>query len=68
MCRYTKPQLEELFYRQYEYIEQLNDQIKLLKEQNAIYSMLNKKLTEEQLNGKTKYETKYEKSRKRKQY
>lgn len=50
MSRYTKPQLEELFYRQYEYIEELNERIQLLHEQNVIYRALNKKLTEEQLN------------------
>jgi hypothetical protein len=49
MSRYTKSQLEELFYRQYEYIEQLNERIQLLQEQNVIYRSLNKKLTQEQL-------------------
>jgi hypothetical protein len=47
--RYTKAQLEEFFYRQYEYIESLNKRIQLLQEQNVIYRALNKKLTEEQL-------------------
>ncbi|MFN8323958.1 MAG: hypothetical protein U0T74_14940 [Chitinophagales bacterium] len=49
MSRYTKAQLEEFFYRQYEYIESLNERIQLLQEQNVIYRALNKKLTEEQL-------------------
>lgn len=50
MSKYKKAQLEEFFYRQYEYIESLNDRIQLLQEQNVIYRALNKKLTEEQLN------------------
>jgi hypothetical protein len=49
MSKYTKAKLEELFYKQYEYIEVLNDRIQLLHEQNVIYRALNKKLTEEQL-------------------
>ena len=49
MSKYSKAQLEEFFYQQYVYIEELSEQIRLLQEQNTIYIALNKKL-EEQLN------------------
>jgi hypothetical protein len=50
MRPYNKAKLEELLYKQLENIEALNERIQLLQEQNVIYRMLNKKLTEEQLN------------------
>jgi inorganic pyrophosphatase/exopolyphosphatase len=50
MSKYTKVQLEDFFFRQYDYIEGLNERIMLLQEQNTIYRALNKKLTEEHLN------------------
>ncbi|MBL0309227.1 MAG: hypothetical protein IPP77_05985 [Bacteroidetes bacterium] len=49
MRPYTKKQIEELLYRQLEYIEELNERIQLLREQNVIYRAVNNKLTEEML-------------------
>lgn len=64
MSRYTKSQLEEFFYKQYNYIELLNDRIQLLQEQNEIYRAVNKKLTAEKINNCKEVKSAYRKTEK----